>query len=122
MAAGKAKIDSIRNRSEAARPELESAIQNFDDALDAVLDFADILAGVAVWLPTVKRFVSRILGREFIIAIVSIIAIWSGDLGHQEAIAIGAAASCLAQDRGLAKNHSGNNRRSGTAVKQPARW
>ena len=108
VASAKTRIDAIRNNAETARPEIEAAAQGFEEALDSVLDFADSLARDTHAWPTVKRFIRRILSREFIIVVVSIIAIWAGDLGAQESIAVGAAGSGLALGRGVAKNRSGN--------------
>ena len=103
----KARIDAIRNNAETARPEIEAAAQGFEEALDSVLDFADLLWDTKLG-PTVRRNVRRLFSREFIIVVVSIIAIWAGNLGAQEAIAVGVAGSGLALGRGVAKNRSAN--------------
>ena len=56
-----------------------------------------------------RPFIRRIFSREFIIAVVAVVAIWVGDLGPQEAIAIAVAGGGLALGRGVAKSRTGGS-------------
>ena len=106
---GKERLASIRARADATEPELAAAAEDFQDALESALDLADRLAKDAEWWPTAKRFIRRLTSREFIIAAVSIAAIWTGGLDAQEAIAVAVAGSGLALGRGIAKRSGGTD-------------
>ena len=104
---GRERLDAIKADAQRAGPELEAAARQFEDTLDSVLELADRIAGDSDIMAVGKRFVRRLLSREFIIAIVTIIAILSGDLSGQEAIAVAAAGGGLALGRGVAKSKDG---------------
>ena len=75
--------------------------------MDSALELADRLAKDLDWWPVAKRFIRRILSREFIIAVVAVMAIWNGNLESTEAIGVAVAGGGLALGRGVAKANSG---------------
>tara|TARA_B110000263_G_scaffold148976_1_gene129284 strand:+ start:124 stop:504 length:381 start_codon:yes stop_codon:yes gene_type:complete len=109
VAVGKETIENIRARAAEKEPQIEAAANEFDAAFKDLLEYIDAVDGDSAFSATARRFFRSILSREFIIAIVAIIAILTGDIDGQEAIAIGAATSGLAFGRGVAKNNSGNS-------------
>ena len=109
ISTGKERLASIRTRAEATEPELAATAEDFQETLESALDLADRLAKDADWWPTAKRFIRRLTSREFVIAVVAIIAIWAGGLDAQEAIAVAVAGSGLALGRGIAKRSGGTD-------------
>ena len=104
---GRVRLEKIKVDAQRTAPELEAAAKDFEDTLDSVLELADRIArGSDAWA-VAKRFIRRISSREFIIAVVAIIAIWSGQLEPQEAIAVAVAGGGLALGRGVAKSRVG---------------
>lgn len=101
------KLEPIRSRADAAELELASAAEEFQDALESALELTDRLAKDVDWWPTAKRFIRRMLSREFIIAVVAILAIWNGNLESNEAIGVAIAGGGIALGRGVAKASSG---------------
>ena len=106
---GKEKLEQIRASADAAKPGLEAAANEVEDALENLLKLGDRLGedfGPWRWL---RPFIRRMSSREFIIAVVAIVAIWSGGLDAQEAIAVAAAGGGLALGRGVAKARTGGS-------------
>lgn len=106
---GKARLASIRASANATQPELDAAAADFQDTLDSALELADRLAKDADWWPTAKRFIRRLTSREFVITAVAIVAIWTGGLDTQEALAVAVAGGGLALGRGVAKRSGGTD-------------
>ena len=103
----KEKLETIRAKADAAAPELAEAAEELQDSLDSALELADRLAMDAEWWPTARRFIRRVTSREFIIAVVAVVAIWTGNLESTEAIGVAIAGGGLALGRGVAKANSG---------------
>ncbi len=104
---GKRRLDEIRTSAEGAKPGLQAAANEVEDALEDLLRLGDRVGqdlGTWGW---VRPFIRRLASREFIIAVVAVIAIWTGELRGQEAIAVAVAGGGLALGRGVAKAGAG---------------
>ena len=103
------KIRAVREQVEKADPELRKTVDDVDEALNNVRDLVNRIEEDAGLPAAVSRFIRRMLSREFIIVVVAVVAIWSGELNTQEALGVAIAGSGLALGRGVAKAKTGGS-------------
>ena len=75
--AGVDRISTIRKGRDMAADELEAGTRKVEDALESALALIDGVAQEQTWWLPIRRFVRRLLSREFIITVLAIVAIWT---------------------------------------------
>lgn len=105
----KGKIHAVRDQAAVAEPELRQAVDDVDEALNTVRDLVKRIEDDAGLSATVSRFIRRMLSREFIIVVVSVVAILTGELTTEQVIGVAIAGSGLALGRSVAKVKTGGS-------------
>ena len=105
---GTQKVNLIKEEAVKSKPELQQQADELtmilDTALKAVEEFIPEDEKIG---PTMRRFMRRILSREVIIAVVTIIAISVGNLDPEQAIGVAIAGTGLVLGRSVVKARPG---------------
>jgi len=105
---GTKSLNRFREEAKKATPELDAKASELLTTLNsAVAAMETLLPEDEKVGPTIRRFIRRILSREVIIAVVAIIAIWTGELNAEQAIGVAVAGTGLILGRSVVKARPG---------------
>ena len=105
----KESFEAVKKSAENAPDEIKKKLEELEQYISPIQEAADTLIPKNEQWEPVRGFIRRILSREVLIAVATIVTIAVGNLGAQEAIGVAVAGTGLILGRSVVKARQKNN-------------